>query len=132
MAIQDTATAEKSLIRAARYVLAVKDLQKSAQYYREKLGCKTDWAYPGWEQLSRDNFIVMLGECTDDVSAFETRNHAYFAYVEVQHVDALFIELHAKGLDMISVPTSQPWGMREFGLRTVDGHRIMFGEEIEG
>jgi uncharacterized glyoxalase superfamily protein PhnB len=122
---------EKTSIRAARYVLAVKDLQKSAQYYREQLGCTTDWAYPGWEQLRRDHFIVMLGECSDDVSAFETRNHAYFAYVDVQNVDALFEELAARAVEIISLPKSQPWGMREFGVRTIDGHRIMFGEQLE-
>jgi len=27
---------------------------------------------------------------------------------------------------------SESWGMREFGIRTNDGHRIMFGEEIDG
>jgi len=24
----------------------------------------------------------------------------------------------------------KPWGMREFGVRTPDGHRIMFGQEL--
>jgi hypothetical protein len=27
---------------------------------------------------------------------------------------------------------SEPWGMREFGLRTVDGHRIMIGQDLKG
>jgi hypothetical protein len=24
----------------------------------------------------------------------------------------------------------EPWGMRELGIRTVDGHRIMFGTPV--
>lgn len=24
----------------------------------------------------------------------------------------------------------EPWGMREFGVRTIDGHRMMFGQEM--
>ena len=24
----------------------------------------------------------------------------------------------------------EPWGLREFGLRTVNGHRLMFGQPI--
>jgi hypothetical protein len=26
--------------------------------------------------------------------------------------------------------SNKPWGMREFGIRTVDGHRIMFGSPV--
>jgi hypothetical protein len=26
----------------------------------------------------------------------------------------------------------EPWDMREFGLRTVDGHRLMVGHELPG
>lgn len=28
--------------------------------------------------------------------------------------------------------TEEPWGLREFGIRTPDGHRIMCGQEIRG
>jgi hypothetical protein len=26
--------------------------------------------------------------------------------------------------------TKEPWGMREFGIETPDGHRIMFGQKL--
>jgi hypothetical protein len=29
--------------------------------------------------------------------------------------------------ELIKELRDEPWGMREFGVRTVDGHRIMFG-----
>ena len=29
-----------------------------------------------------------------------------------------------------SKPTNKPWGLREFGLSTPDGHRIVCGETI--
>jgi catechol 2,3-dioxygenase-like lactoylglutathione lyase family enzyme len=118
------------MIKNTRYVLAVKDLEKSARYYQEKLGFQTDWAEGGWHQLSRETFVVMLGECSDDLAAFETRNHSYFAYVQVESTDGLHRELVAKGVDIMYPLRSQPWGMREFGICTVDGHRIMFGEPI--
>lgn len=120
----------KPSILETRYVLAVKNLQSSANFYIEKLGFATDWAQDGWHQLRRDGIVVMLGECADDVAAFETRNHSYFAYIRVEGLDALFGEFYSKGVDMLSHPKDKPWGMREFGIRTVDGHRIMFGETI--
>ncbi len=32
--------------------------------------------------------------------------------------------------DNCRIMAGEPWGMREFGLRTVDGHRIMIGHEL--
>jgi len=28
----------------------------------------------------------------------------------------------------LSQPATEPWGLREFSIRTPDGHRIRFGE----
>jgi len=120
----------KPTILETRYVLAVKDLGASASFYLEKLGFTTDWAQDGWHQLRRDGIVVMLGECPDDRSAFETRNHAYFAYIMVEGVDDLFGEFVAKGVDINMHLASKPWGMREFGIQTMDGHRIMFGQRL--
>ncbi|NND31270.1 MAG: glyoxalase [Saprospiraceae bacterium] len=120
---------EPSLV-GTRYVLAVKDLVLSATYYQEQLGFTTTWSGEGWHFLQRDRFIVMLGECKDDRSAFETRNHSYFAYVDVNGIDNLYNEYRKKEIEILSGPETKPWGQREFAIRTVDGHRIMFGEEI--
>ena len=58
-------------ITGTRYVLAVKNLDLSAKYYEDKLGLVTHWKAGGWQLLSRDRFIVMLGECPDDRSALK-------------------------------------------------------------
>ena len=62
--------------------------------------------------------------------AAELGNHSWFAYATVRGVDGLFAELRARGALINSEPRSEPWGMREFGVRTPDGHRITFGEPI--
>lgn len=113
-----------------RYVLAVKNLKKSADYYSSVLGFETWWKGDGWHFLKRDTFMVMLGECPDDRSAFETKNHSYFAYIEVENIDALYDEYQTKKVEILREITDQPWGQREFPIRTIDGHRIMFGQEI--
>ena len=122
---------KKPNITGARYVLAVKDLAKSANYYKNELGFTTWWSGEGWHFLKRKKFVVMLGECSDDRSAFETRNHSYFAYIEVENIDALHNEYISKEIEIIGKPEDKPWGQREFAIRTIDGHRIMFGEEIK-
>ncbi len=113
-------------------VLAVQDLEQSVAFYRDKLGFETTWTDGGWHALRRGAFSIMLGECADDRSAFETRNHSYFAYIDVKGIDLLYHEFNEKGVEILSTVADKPWGQREFAIRTVDGHRIMFGEGIPG
>jgi uncharacterized glyoxalase superfamily protein PhnB len=84
----------------------------------------------GWSFLSRDDFSVMLGECPDEVPAGETGNHSWFAYVTVDGVDDFHGDIAARGATILSGLATKPWGLREFSIRTPDGHRIVFGEPV--
>lgn len=120
-----------AVIARTRCVLAVRDLEISTRYWVDVLGFKKDPIdAPGWSFLARDAFRVMLGECPNERPAEELGDHSYFAYWNVEGVDDLYKEFAAKGALISSPPENKPWGMREFGLRTVDGHRITCGEEI--
>ena len=113
-----------------RHVLAVKDLAASARYYLEVLGFQRDFAVEGWEFLSLGNFKVMLGECRDEVPASAIGNHSYFAHVLVENVDELFHAYDERGAKFLFRAQDKPWGLREFGVETPDGHRLCFGQTI--
>jgi uncharacterized glyoxalase superfamily protein PhnB len=117
---------------ASRFVLAVRNLRISTDFYMNVLGFKRDFGdeSDGWSFLSRNSIRLMLGECVDEVPASELNNHSYFAYMNVTSVDDLFHEIVANGGVPTSHPTNKPWGIREFGITTPDGHRIMFGETL--
>ena len=117
----------------SRCVLAVLDLKASTRYYMDVLGFSKDPINAeGWSFLTRDTFRVMLGECLGEKPASELGDHSYFAYWNVDDVDQFYQEILAKGALVISEPSDKPWGLREFGLRTPDGHRITCGELISG
>ncbi len=112
-------------------VLAVRDLDVSTRYYVEILGFQREpIAGAGWSFLTRGAFRVMLGECSDEKPAGELGNHSYYAYWNVDKVDELYDEIVAKGALITSAPATKPWGLREFALRTPDGHRITCGETV--
>lgn len=118
---------------ASRIVLAVRDLSVSTRYYIDGLGFTRDFGdgSDGWSFISRDSVRFMLGECRDERPAGELGNHSWIAYLTADDVDALFDELNARAVEGIShPPITQPWGMREFGVTTPDGHRITFGQEL--
>ena len=116
----------------SRCVLAVRDLEVSTRYYKDVLGFSEDPIdAEGWSFLTRDNFRVMLGECPNEPPASELGDHSYVAYWNIDGVDQFYQELAARGALINSEPEDKPWGLREFGLRTPDGHRIMCGEVIQ-
>ena len=121
-----------SRIVDSRCVLAVRDLEASTRFYMEVLGFDRDFGdgSDGWSFLSRDRFRVMLGECPDEKPASDLGDHSYVAYLTVEGVEDLHREFVARGAQVVSPLESEPWGMREFGVRTPDGHRIRFGEPV--
>jgi uncharacterized glyoxalase superfamily protein PhnB len=116
----------------SRCVLAVRNLRESTRFFADVLGFRRDFGdgSDGWSFLSRDNFKVMLGECPEEKPASELGDHSYVVYLTVEGLDQLHQELSARGAQVISRPENQPWGLREFSIRTPDGHRIRFGEQI--
>jgi uncharacterized glyoxalase superfamily protein PhnB len=112
----------------SRAVLAVRDLKISTDYFMDVLGFSRDPIdAAGWSFLSRDNFRVMLGECRDEMPASETGDHSYFSHWLLDDVDEYYREIVARGALISSAPSDKPWGLREFSLRTPDGHRITCG-----
>jgi uncharacterized glyoxalase superfamily protein PhnB len=57
--------------------------------------------------------------------------HSYFAYLRVEDADRYFQHLKKQGADLTSETSDKPWQMREFGVRSPDGHRIMIGHSLK-
>lgn len=114
------------------YVLAVPDAAESASFFIDVLGFE---AVPvdddGWRFVKQDNLIVMLGSCPDAIPPAELGDHSYFAYLVVDDVDGYYAQVRDKGTVILHELRDEPWGMRQFGLRTPDGHRIMIGQAID-
>jgi uncharacterized glyoxalase superfamily protein PhnB len=72
----------------------------------------------------------MLGRCPDAPPASELGAHSYVAYLNVDAVDEFYDRAVAAGADIRKPPTDEPWGMRELGLRSPDGHRFMLAPHI--
>jgi uncharacterized glyoxalase superfamily protein PhnB len=110
-------------------VLAVHDLATSTAWYTRVLGCTVTEPDPGnWAFCRAGAVTFMLGRCPGTPPASEIGDHSYVAYITVNDVDAFHRRAVAEAAEIIKAPTDEPWGMREMGLRTPDGHRFMLGE----
>jgi uncharacterized glyoxalase superfamily protein PhnB len=76
------------------------------------------------------NCRIMAGHCPDATPARELGDHSYFGYFVVDNVDEYYASVLSKGAEITKQLKNEPWGMREFGIRTIDGHRIMIGQDL--
>lgn len=122
-----------SEVTDCRFVLAVQDLETSASFYRDVLGFEvSELGDPGWLVFSLGTCVIMAGECPDDLPAADTGSHSYFAYLHIDDIDGYFEQISRAGAPIVKPLKDEPWGMREFAIRTNDGHRIMFGRRLSG
>ena len=118
-----------SKILQNHYVLAVHDLRRSSKFF-EDLGFKVILEPEGWVFVEKDNCMVMLGECRGALSPSTLGDHSYFGYLRVDDADGYYNDLKAKGIKISSPISNKPWGMREFGVQSPEGHRITIGQWI--
>jgi predicted enzyme related to lactoylglutathione lyase len=118
-------------ISKTRFVIAVPDLQLSAAFYRNVLGFAIHTiSDPGWLLYTSGDCTIMAGECPDAISPRKLGDHSYFAYLQIDEIDSFYASVVASGAEIRKTIRDEPWGMREFGLATVDGHRIMFASVL--
>ncbi len=119
------------MIHRNMYVLAVPDLLTSATYYRDVLGFAIhEIGDDGWRIFEREGCRIMAGHCPGSIPPGDLGDHSYFAYIVVDDAGAYYREYASKNAEFIKHLRDEPWRMREFGIRTIDGHRIMFGQEL--
>ena len=113
------------------YVLAVPKAQVTADFFVNTLGFSpVPVGDDGWRFVRKDDCMVMLGSCPDAISPSALGDHSYFGYLVVDDVDSYYAELKQRNGQFLSEPSDKPWQMREFGIRTPDGHRLMIGQTI--
>ena len=112
------------------HVLAVRNADETAKFFIEKLGFTSQMVVPEqWHFVVRDRCRIMLGTCPNAIPPSQLGDHSYFAYFNVDNIGELYSEFRRNGAD-VKEPEDKPWGMREMAIRTPDGHRLTFGQEL--
>lgn len=121
-----------STILRTRFVIAVHDLQESAAFYRDVLGFSVHAIPdPGFLFYTFGACTIFAGLCPDALPPAELGDHSYFAYLEMDDIDSFYASVQERGATICKPIRDEPWGMREFGLVTADGHRIMFASPLQ-
>ena len=118
-------------------ILLVKDVEKSANYYRDKVGFSYDrfWGKPpGFCILHRDGFHLMLSRVEDPkhiVPHYKVVKNMWNVYFWVDDAQKMYDELVASGAKIDYHLEVKDHGCLEFGIQDLDGYDIAFGQNID-
>lgn len=121
--------------------LPVRDLERSTQFYRDRVGFRIAHKESGFVILSRDAVQIHLWLANDErwrsrgggapvVSGAESFIAGTASCrVAVDGIDELYSALQPLGIVHSNAPlTMQPWGDRDFGVSDPDGNLVTFFE----
>lgn len=116
-------------------VLLVADLERSVNYYRDRLGftCELYGKPPNLATANRDQATILLalaGESDRLVPHWKIVDKMWNAYIRVDDVDAIYAEVQERRAGIDYTIYDAPHGFREFGVQDPDGHDIAFGQPI--
>jgi len=117
-------------------VLLVSDLQRAAEYYRNRLGftCEVYGEPPDFLVAERDDAIILMALCDDAeqiVPNWRIVDKVWDVYIRVDDVEAIYAEVRRRGAPIDYSLYEAPSGFREFGVQDPDGHDIAIGQRIE-
>ena len=101
--------------------LPVKDVEKAQEYYRDFLGYKIEWLYPGKNIGAVSNGATAIF-FRQRLQNFEPAIH----WVYCDDVDASYRQLKEKGAIIPDDIADMPWGLRQFTVQDLDGNLFYF------
>jgi ribosomal-protein-alanine N-acetyltransferase len=113
-------------------VLMVRDVQASAEYYRDVLDFRIDFVVgepPNHAAVSRgdwttESVIIQLAVAKPNKAITPS---GWLYILTSTNLDALFETYQARGVTVKFPPNTFTWGMREFAILDNNGHELRFG-----
>ena len=101
--------------------LPVRNVRETQAYYRDVLGCKIAWIY------EEEYGAVYNGRTEIFFSQTDEPFEPSWQFVRVENADETLRVLRERGAVVVDEIESKPWGMREFTIEDLNGHRFRIG-----
>ena len=128
-----TQAAIRPRLRKSTTVLLVGNIEPTMQWYKQ-LGFESEYYPPGFAILRRDDIEIFLQQQSGYVAPDDPgrwKRHAWNVYIVTDNVKALYAEYSELPGVKISRPLCpQDYGMMEFDVMDLNGHRLVFAQPI--
>jgi uncharacterized glyoxalase superfamily protein PhnB len=113
--------------------LAVRDMKKTIDFYKNSLGFRIGMLFPDadnpeYADLSKDGMVLMfipaanLGIVND-----EKLGAGVNLYMEIDgDIDEYYAELKEKGVEIAVDIKDEPFGIRDFTVKDINGYQLTF------
>ena len=116
-------------------IFIVKDVMKTAEFYKNILGFRVEEHFDNPEQfaaLYRDDIELIIiqakyGEIISNRSRYGAGYDVYFSPENIEGVDSIYNEFKEKGVRIVNPPSLKPYGSYEFCIEDNDGRLLGFG-----
>ncbi len=106
--------------------LPVRDVRETAEWYQNRLGFALRFYYGD----PPTHGAVELGQATVHFYPGDPNPDRHWLYFQVEDIDETYEWFRDNGLATSDSPTDQPWQMREFNLRDLNGYHLRFGAAL--
>ena len=115
----------------AATVFPVQDIEKSIEFYRDKLGFDVtfEWGEPVQYAVLKSGDVSVHLVVKDDPKYQPSSVHTAL-YVFVHDVDEVYEELKANGASITNEIADRDYGMRDFDITDPDGFQLCFAMGI--
>ena len=105
--------------------LPVRSVVDAQSYYRDRLGFGVEWHHQEGRigAVVRDACTLFFRETSGEIAPA-------VLWVFTEDVDQTYAELCALGAEIADPLADKPWGLRQFTIRDLHGHRIHFHHDL--
>ena len=119
--------------------LAVRNMKESIEFYKNSLGFKLGMCFPDannpeYADLSKDGMVLMFIPAKDHgIGSEEKLGIGVYLYMEIDgDIDKYYAELKSKGVKIAADIKDEPFGVRDFSIKDVDGYQLTFNQRLQG
>jgi len=116
-------------------LLAVRNMKKTIEFYKNSLGFKMGLAFPDannpeYVDLSKDGMVLMFIPAENHgISREEKFGIGVYLYMQIDgDIDEYYQELKKKGVRIAVDIKDEPYGVRDFTVEDVNGYKLTFNQ----
>jgi uncharacterized glyoxalase superfamily protein PhnB len=120
-------------------ILGARDVKRAVDHYCNVLGFQLDSMFEGvgaeggaYGIVHRDQVSLHIQIRRRELFRAGRESIESDVYLYVDDVDALFEELRTRGAQIVREPVDSEYGLRDFVVEDLDGHRLVFGSPLGG
>ena len=113
----------------AATIFHVSDVESSILYYTNVLGFAVEFRYNDFAGLELGPILIYLSGPAQGVKRIVGQGAIY---IFCDEVDQYFREVSEKGAIIEVAIDNRDYGMRDFGVKDLDGNALSFGAKSEG